>query len=48
MDEAETGLKSALAVNIFGTDLATLEEKALQVKEQLGKTRGITEITGIA
>ena len=28
MDEAETGLKSALAVKIFGPDLATLEDKA--------------------
>jgi heavy metal efflux system protein len=45
VDEAETGLKSALAVKIFGSDLGTLEEKALQVKEILGHTRGITEIT---
>ncbi|MGH9663860.1 MAG: efflux RND transporter permease subunit, partial [Bryobacteraceae bacterium] len=28
VDEAETGLKSALAVKIFGSDLATLEDKA--------------------
>ena len=33
VDEAETGLKSALAVKIFGADLATLEEKAVQVRE---------------
>ena len=45
VDEAETGLKSALAVKIFGADLNTLEEKALQVKEYLGKTRGISDIT---
>ena len=32
VDEAETGLKSSLAVKIFGADLATLEEKAKQVK----------------
>jgi hypothetical protein len=32
VDEAETGLKSALAVKIFGSDLATLEDKAKQVK----------------
>jgi len=45
VDEAETGLKSALAVKIFGPDLHTLEDKAMQVKEILNKTRGITEIT---
>ncbi len=36
VDEAETGLKSALAVKIFGTDLTTLEEKAVQVKDDSG------------
>jgi heavy metal efflux system protein len=45
VDEAETGLKSALAVKIFGSDLATLENKAQQVKAVLSKVRGITEIT---
>jgi cobalt-zinc-cadmium resistance protein CzcA len=45
VDEAETGLKSALAVKIFGTDLTTLEEKAIQVKEILSHTPGINEIT---
>jgi heavy metal efflux system protein len=45
VDEAETGLKSALAVKIFGTDLTTLEEKAIQVKEILSHTAGINEIT---
>ena len=45
MDEAETGLKSALAVKIFGSDLNLLAEKAAQVKDILTKTRGITEIT---
>jgi heavy metal efflux system protein len=45
VDEAETGLKSALAVKIFGQDLKTLEEKATQVKDILHKTPGITEIT---
>src|ERR1700689_1191729 len=33
VDEAETGLKSSLAVKIFGTDLNVLEQKAMQVKE---------------
>ncbi len=45
VDEAETGLKSALAVKIFGEDLATLEEKAYQVKNILDAVPGISEIT---
>jgi cobalt-zinc-cadmium resistance protein CzcA len=45
VDEAETGLKSALAVKIFGPNLATLEDNATQVKNILGKIPGITEIT---
>src|ERR1035437_5181343 len=45
VDEAETGLKSALAVKIFGSDLATLEDKAKQAREILAKIPGITEIT---
>jgi cobalt-zinc-cadmium resistance protein CzcA len=45
VDEAETGLKSALAVKIYGSDLNLLAEKATQVKDILTKTPGITEIT---
>ncbi len=45
VDEAETGLKSALAVKIFGQDLPTLEDKAFQVKTILNKIPGIHEIT---
>jgi cobalt-zinc-cadmium resistance protein CzcA len=45
VDEAETGLKSALAVKIFGQDLPTLENKAFQVKDILRKISGIQEIT---
>ncbi len=45
VDEAETGLKSALAVKIFGSDLNLLSDKAAQVKDVLTKTPGITEIT---
>ncbi|HVM74087.1 MAG TPA: CusA/CzcA family heavy metal efflux RND transporter [Candidatus Saccharimonadales bacterium] len=45
VDEALTGLKSALAVKIFGTDLNVLEEKALQIKRVLGQTKGFTELT---
>src|SRR5450432_3913072 len=45
VDEAETGLKSALAVKIFGQDLATLEQKAYQAKGILAKIPGIAGIT---
>jgi len=45
VDEALTGLKSALAVKVFGTDLNVLEEKALQIKRVLGQTKGFTELT---
>ncbi|HEY5219186.1 MAG TPA: CusA/CzcA family heavy metal efflux RND transporter [Gemmatimonadaceae bacterium] len=45
VDEAETGLKSALDVKIFGTDLATLESKGKEVKKVLEGVRGIGQIT---
>ena len=45
VDEAETGLKSALAVKIFGPDLATLQDKGKQIKQILGNVRGITDVT---
>ena len=45
VDEAETGLKSALAVKIYGPDLNLLADKASQVKDILVKTPGITEVT---
>jgi cobalt-zinc-cadmium resistance protein CzcA len=45
VDEAETGLKSALAVKIFGPDLKVLEDKATQVKDILNHVAGIKEIT---
>jgi cobalt-zinc-cadmium resistance protein CzcA len=45
VDEAETGLKSALAVKIFGADLQVLDERAAQVKNILQKIPGIAEIT---
>ena len=45
VDEAETGLKSSLAVKIFGGDLATLEENARKVKRIISKVPGITDIT---
>jgi cobalt-zinc-cadmium resistance protein CzcA len=45
VDEAETGLKSLLAVKIFGGDLATLEENARKVKRIISKVPGIVDIT---
>jgi cobalt-zinc-cadmium resistance protein CzcA len=45
VDEAETGLKSALAVKVFGRDLDTLEQKGKAIKQILEKVRGIREVT---
>ncbi|HEY1614460.1 MAG TPA: CusA/CzcA family heavy metal efflux RND transporter [Rhizomicrobium sp.] len=45
VDEAETGLKSALAVKVFGSDLQTLQDKAKAIKHVLQGVRGISDIT---
>ena len=45
VDEAETGLKSSLAVKIFGPDLKTLEDRAAAIKHVLTKVRGIGELS---
>ncbi len=45
MDEAESGLKSALAVKVFGSDLDTLEQKGKAIKQILERVRGIREVT---
>jgi cobalt-zinc-cadmium resistance protein CzcA len=45
VDEALTGLKSALAVKVYGADLNTLQDKALQIKAALEKVPGFTELT---
>lgn len=45
VDEAETGLKSALAVKVFGPDLNTLQDKAKAIKEVLADVRGIDNVT---
>jgi cobalt-zinc-cadmium resistance protein CzcA len=45
VDEAETGLKSALAVKIFGPDLNTLEAKGKAIKAVLEHVRGIKDVT---
>ena len=45
VDEAETGLKSALAVKIFGANLVTLQQKGKAIKQVLERVRGITDVT---
>ena len=45
VDEAETGLKSSLAVKIFGSDLQMLETKAEAVRSVISKVPGIRDIT---
>lgn len=45
VDEAETGLKSSLAVKIYGSDLSNLEAKAREVKKLISTVPGITDIT---
>ena len=45
VDEALTGLKSALAVKIYGPDLDTLQSKALDIKRRLAQVPGFTELT---
>src|SRR5689334_3839502 len=45
VDEALTGLKSALAVKIFGPDLEVLEKKAVEIRNVLDKTPGFTQLT---
>jgi cobalt-zinc-cadmium resistance protein CzcA len=45
VDEAETGLKSSLAVKIFGGDLNTLESKAEAVQHTITTVPGITHVT---
>src|SRR5579859_2407264 len=45
VDEALTGLKSSLAVKIYGSDLSILQDKAIQIKNTLAKVAGFTELT---
>jgi heavy metal efflux system protein len=45
VDEALTGLKSSLAVKVFGPDLDVLQQKAVEIKNILAKTPGFTELT---
>ncbi|HET7551140.1 MAG TPA: CusA/CzcA family heavy metal efflux RND transporter [Gemmatimonadaceae bacterium] len=45
VDEAETGLKSALAVQVFGSDLHVLEKSGVEIKKVLEQVPGITHVT---
>ncbi|HET9986361.1 MAG TPA: CusA/CzcA family heavy metal efflux RND transporter [Longimicrobiales bacterium] len=45
VDEAETGLKSALDVKVFGPDLAVLEKGGKDIKHVLEGIRGIRHVT---
>ncbi|HXJ96907.1 MAG TPA: CusA/CzcA family heavy metal efflux RND transporter [Terriglobia bacterium] len=45
VDEALTGLKSSLAVKVYGPDLNVLQDKALQIKQILSQVPGFAELT---
>src|SRR6202166_1018450 len=45
VDEALTGLKSSLAVKIYGEDLNVLQDKAIQIKNALTNVPGFTDLT---
>jgi len=45
VDEALTGLKSALAVKIYGPDLQVLEGNAVEIKRVLQQVQGFTQLT---
>jgi heavy metal efflux system protein len=45
VDEALTGLKSALDVKIYGADLNVLQSKALEIKRRLSEVPGSAELT---
>ncbi len=45
VDEALTGLKSSLAVKIYGPDLNVLQQKALEIKRRLAQVPGFSELT---
>jgi cobalt-zinc-cadmium resistance protein CzcA len=45
VDEASTGLKSALAVKVYGSDLHKLEKMAVQIKRTITKVPGIKHVT---
>jgi heavy metal efflux system protein len=44
IQEAVSGVKGANSIKLFGTDLKTLEAKGAEIKDQLGKVRGIEDL----
>ena len=44
VDEAETGLKSSLAVKVFGPDLGVLEEKGRAIAKVIDRVSGIDRV----
>ncbi len=45
VDEAETGLKSSLALKIYGPDLHVLQKEAVAIKAVMAKVPGLTNLT---
>jgi cobalt-zinc-cadmium resistance protein CzcA len=45
VDEALTGLKSSLAVKIYGPDLNVLQDRAIEIKRRLSQVAGFSELT---
>ena len=44
VSEMLTGVRAALAIKLFGDDLAVLDDKAQQIEELLGGVRGAVDI----
>ncbi|MBO9580620.1 MAG: efflux RND transporter permease subunit [Sphingobium sp.] len=44
VEEASSGVKGANSLKIFGNDLATIKRLAEQIKAQMSKVRGITDL----
>jgi cobalt-zinc-cadmium resistance protein CzcA len=44
MEEAVSGVKGELAVKIYGTDLKTLEQKAVEIVTTMSKIRGVSDL----
>ena len=45
VDEALTGLKSALAVKVYGPNLNILQSKAIEIKQRLERVPGFSDLT---
>ena len=45
VDEALTGLKSSLAVKVYGEDLNVIQDKGIQIKNTLSRVPGFTDLT---